>query len=82
MSLFEFKRPLLIRPLTISFGTPRLTIAFRMQPLGPCATVIFTAREPEDRTQFADIWRKPRDERWTIPNPRTSEWEDARSPGP
>ena len=22
-----------------------------------CATVIFAAREPEDRTQFADIWR-------------------------
>lgn len=35
-----------------------------------CATVIFTGEEGEDRTQFAAIWRKPWDERWTIPNPR------------
>jgi hypothetical protein len=38
-----------------------------------CATVIFTGEDGEDRTKFADIWRKPWDERWTIPNPWVSE---------
>ncbi|WP_439890043.1 hypothetical protein ACS7SF_12280 [Ralstonia sp. 25C] len=35
-----------------------------------CATVIFTGEDEEDRTQFAAIWSKAWDERWTIPNPR------------
>jgi len=34
-----------------------------------CAAVIFTGSDEEDRTQFADIWRKAWEERWTIPNP-------------
>lgn len=34
-----------------------------------CASVIFSGPGGEDRTQFADIWRKPWDERWTISNP-------------
>ena len=40
-----------------------------------CATVILTGADEEDRTQFAGIWRKPWDERWTIPNPRAEEPE-------
>lgn len=40
-----------------------------------CATVIFTGDEEDDRAQFADIWRKPWDVRWTIPNPHISEPE-------
>lgn len=38
-----------------------------------CATVVFTGDEGEDRSQFSDIWRKPWDERWTIPNIRPME---------
>ncbi|KVQ92659.1 hypothetical protein [Burkholderia ubonensis] len=34
-----------------------------------CATIIFTGETEDDRTKFADIWRKPWDLRWTIPNP-------------
>jgi hypothetical protein len=34
-----------------------------------CASVIFTGAREEDRSSFTDIWRKPWDERWTIPNP-------------
>lgn len=40
-----------------------------------CAAVIFTGPEGQNRAQFADIWRKPWDKRWTIPNPRISEPE-------
>lgn len=38
-----------------------------------CASVIFTGPKGEGRMQFADIWRKPWDQRWTIPNPRIAE---------
>ena len=38
-----------------------------------CATVIFTGENEEDRTQFSAVWRKPWDERWTIPNPYAAE---------
>jgi hypothetical protein len=36
-----------------------------------CATVSFAAPKGSSRTRFSNIWRKPWDERWTIPNPRT-----------
>ena len=35
-----------------------------------CVSVILTGPDAEDRTPFADIWRKSWDERWTIPNSR------------
>lgn len=35
-----------------------------------CATVIIPSEGGANRKQLADIWRKPWDERWTIPNPR------------
>jgi hypothetical protein len=35
-----------------------------------CASVIFTDPQPEKRSIYADIWRKPWDERWTVPNQR------------
>ena len=34
-----------------------------------CATVIITGSNQHHRSQYRDIWRKPWDERWTIPNP-------------
>jgi hypothetical protein len=34
-----------------------------------CATVILKGADGDDIGEFADIWRKPWDERWTIPNP-------------
>jgi hypothetical protein len=40
-----------------------------------CAMIIFTGRKGDDRPDFADIWRKPWDERWTIPNPVTAKPE-------
>lgn len=40
-----------------------------------CATIIITGETEDDRTKFADIWRKPWDVRWTIPNPWVSEPE-------
>jgi len=39
-----------------------------------CITVIFT--EPREETaRFANVWQKPWDERWTIPNPQATEPE-------
>ena len=36
-----------------------------------CATVSFAALTGNNRTRFSDIWRKPWDERWTIPRVRS-----------
>ena len=39
------------------------------------ATVIITGSDLDDRSQYTDIWRKPWDERWTIPNPNSDNAE-------
>jgi hypothetical protein len=40
-----------------------------------CASLIITGDGGDDRQGFAEIWRKNWDERWTVPNPRTENWQ-------
>lgn len=41
-----------------------------------CASLIITGADGDDIGGYAHIWRKHWDERWTLPNPRTENWQD------